>query len=87
MGKQTEHALRADAAKRLREALGREPTQTEIRQLRCAEQALGLEHPAFAKARELVARSRALRNLKNHLLAELRKKRKKARSLRRKWQS
>jgi hypothetical protein len=82
--KRTEQALSENAAQRLREFLGREPTVGEIKDLRTAEQALGFERPAFAKARQLVATSKALRQLRNRLLAELREKRRKLRRMRRK---
>jgi hypothetical protein len=75
--------LNVDAEKRLREVLGRSPTAKEIAQLRHGEQALGLEHPAYAKARQLLGESDVLRQQETELLAELWQKRKIGHRLRR----
>lgn len=73
--------LNADAEKRLRKILGREPTAKEISELRLGEQALNLDRPACSRARQLVAEARALRNKKNELLAALQQTRRKAKRL------
>ena len=83
MDRKREDALNNNAGQRLRTFLGREATTKEIRQLRQGEQALGLEHPAFAKARRLVAEARILRETRDELLSEVREKRERAEHLRR----
>ena len=79
---QERDALDRDAEQRLRQVLHRQPSAEEILQLRHGEQALGLEDPALAKARQLTARARALRDLNRQLVTELRASRKEARHTR-----
>lgn len=78
---QNEDALNRDAGQRLRKLLGREATAKEIRELRGGEQALGVEHPSYAKARQLVAEARNLRQIKDRLLSEVRKTRQRSERL------
>lgn len=78
------HAHEFDAERRLRSALGREPTAKEIADLRLAEQALGLDQPSFLKARELAARAERLQERSLELTAKLRQSRKTTRSTRKK---
>ena len=60
-----------DAERRLRLALGRQPTAKEIADLRLAEQALGLEKEAFLKARQLMAMAQKLHDRSAKLMAKL----------------
>ena len=74
--------LDIDAENRLSRILGRKPTRKEILELRHGEQALRLDTARSAQTRQLVGQTRALRNTKNQLLAELRQTRKQTARLR-----
>lgn len=74
-------ALDADAERRLRQVMRREPTSKEVSELRHGEQALGLEDVAYGNARQLRAEAKSLRQSKKELIIDLRKSREKTRRL------
>jgi hypothetical protein len=80
--RKTKEVLDADAQKRLRGVLRREPTASEVRHLRMGEEILGFGKPSFAKARALAASASALRAQADELRRTARLGRKQSRSAR-----